>query len=209
MIYNSRRKCIQIGCNNLAIYGFSCPEYCKVHREENKQLMSIETPCKKCDLYLISNEDNLCRRCENPNTKIKVYEIEIKILLDENELIYSSYDQCIGAFLYRPDFVFKFDKFLIILEVDEKQHKYEINDVKRMKDISKSIKKNILFIRYNPNKYKSKPKSNISNDKRHEILIERLTYYSKNFKTIKEKLSVLYLFFDNFDEKNMELKLID
>jgi len=207
MIFDPIRRCIQLACNNLAIYGSSCPEYCKIHKIENKQLILIKNPCKQCNLYLITNNDILCRKCENPNKKVKIYEIEIKSLLDENKLVYSSYNQCIGTFLYRPDFVFRFTNFLIILEVDENQHKRYKTDNDRMKIISKSINENILFIRYNPNKYKSK--LNLSNDKRQEILIKQLLYYSKNYHLIKEKLTVLYLFFDDFDEENVKLITIE
>ena len=61
------------------------------------------------------------------------------------------------------DFVLHSDKYIILLEVDEKQHKFGYGgvscDMKRMNYVLSSIRASgnllpILFLRYNPNNFK-------------------------------------------------------
>jgi len=66
---------------------------------------------------------------------------------------------------------------------------------------------NILFIRYNPDTYKtitdSKP---IIKKKRHELLIKIIQYHLENMEV--KNLGVMYLFYDFFSESAIEIEHI-
>lgn len=69
---------------------------------------------------------------------------------------YISHDQ--GTYgRERPDFVFDAVTHMIVVEIDEDQHKYypcECEQI-RMINISQSLGMPTIFIRYNPDKYQS------------------------------------------------------
>ena len=207
MIYNPMRRCVIRNCSKLAIYGINYPEYCEPHKNElkNSILCNINSKCKKCNLYLLLNENNICSYCSG--VSLKKHELDMKCFLDNNDTPYSKYNKKIDG-VYVPDFLFIRDLFLIILEIDEEQHKKYINELKRMISISKSQELPILFIRYNPDKYKCIKNQNMLNsDQRKNILLKQINYYlTKNINF--PKLSVIYLFYDDFDIDNIEIKEI-
>jgi len=141
---------------------------------------------------------------------MKRHELDIKYLLDENNIKYYTYNKKIND-KYFPDYVFNCVYYYIILEIDEYQHKKydKNNEIKRMRDITSSLEMPVIFIRYNPDKYIPYNKEKIiEDDNRKEILLNQLNYYMKLSKDLSmklTKLSALYLFFDNFDMKNIKI----
>jgi very-short-patch-repair endonuclease len=138
----------------------------------------------------------------------------IKQLFDTNGVIYESADKVPlgGCNSYRPDFVIDYEFFKVIIEVDENQHNsYECEyEQKRMINIYQDFGGiPILFIRYNPDSYKTiNGIESINKNNRESILLDIL----KSLKNRKEwtiLLSVRYLFYDGYDDHKNEMYEID
>ena len=154
MILRPTRQCINKKCKDLAIYGINYPEYCQVHKDNNKTslLIQVNDPCKNCNLKLLLNEDKLCSYCSG--YYMKKHELDIKHFLDMNNSKYSDYNKKIDG-IHSPDFSYEMKTHFTFLEVDELQHDRYTNDEKRMILIAKSQDKPVIFIRYNPDNYKT------------------------------------------------------
>ena len=123
-----------------------------------------------------------------------------------NNINYTTYDKIIkdGCSLYRPDFVFDLGDRIIVLEVDENQHKSYLCECeqKRMIQIHQDYGGlDVCFIRYNPDNYKNKNNKIIKNDiGRHNKLLDtinNLTLYRPQY-----NLSVIYMYYDGYDGNN-------
>jgi hypothetical protein len=105
---------------------------------------------------------------------------------------------------YRPDMYTVSNNCIIMIEIDEYQHKTYINEESRIHYIYKELnKKNMTIIRINPDKYKDSNNiiyNSIASDinefnKRMNIIIDTV----KNIiETNKEGLNTIYLFYDNY-----------
>ena len=222
MIANPRTQCIINNCKEIAIYGIVKQIHCEDHKESN-EFNLIEKDCKSCKLTMILNKDNLCGFCDPTmikNTKL-MKQKEIKSLLDAKKYKYTIYDKIIDSKcgLERPDFLLDCITYCIVLEVDENQHtKYNNQqtgtnydcETTRMFNIYQTIGMKTIFIRYNPDDYKvDGVKQNITKIKRHGILLKYLNTMMLQNPENLDHLSVTYLFYNDFDENNIELQKID
>ena len=231
-IVQPRKRCIIEGCKEIAIYGLYHRLHCENHKEEDEYNL-VEKECKSCNLLMILNEDELCGFCD-PNMIKNVRLLkqkEIKTLLDNKNYEYSFYDNMVDSRcgLERPDFVFDCGSYFVVLEVDEEQHKRYNKQVVNMKntkkdkiiltyDCEKARMANIcyalgmktIFIRYNPDNYKlNNIKQTTTKTKRHSILLKYLNEMLKQDPEKLDFLSVAYLFYDEFDVKNIKLEEIE
>ena len=105
--------------------------------------------------------------------------------------------------LERPDIVINPTSgfFKIIVEVDERQHKdrQEICECTRMINISESFQSPCLFIRYNPDEFKSEHSDEISERKRLNRLNKVLGRFIEN-ETIECTVGLVKLFFDGWND---------
>ena len=164
MISNPNKKCYKKGCKEIAIYGLGKARACEVHKNDT-DINLIERKCKSCTLLNILDKDLLCEYC-NPNIYNKrrlAKQTRVKLHLD-NYLKYKciSYDKRIDNGICgneRPDFLFESPagSHFVILEVDEDQHygRAEECECTRMVNISQSLGLPTIFIRYNPDEYKT------------------------------------------------------
>lgn len=222
MLHQPRKKCIIKNCKEIALYGITKQLHCEDHKEKREYNL-IEKECFSCKLVMILYEDNLCYFC-NPKT-IKTFRLskqkEIKSLLDLKKYKYTIYDKIIDSKcgLERPDFLFDCGTYFVVLEVDENQHKqynkssqdnnqYDC-DTARMINISQSLGMKTIFIRYNPDEYKVNGiKQYPTKNRRYkELLIYLNSMLSKKYEEL-EFLSVVYLFYDEYDFKNVKLETI-
>jgi hypothetical protein len=62
---------------------------------------------------------------------------------------------CKGVCDYRPDFMILYDDFIILIELDEMQHKSynKTNELTRIQNIHNTINKPLFIIRFNPDMY--------------------------------------------------------
>ena len=209
-------RCLFTGCGKIPSYGVPSypPEFCTVHKNSShvryplKNSPENQKECEYCCVkihYLLT----LCPNCEKYQETGKLShihrkELQVKNLLDEEEIKYEHHDRRItdGCSLFRPDFQISHPSGLgtIILEVDENQHRgYQCEcEMTRMRQIyhDRGTNDSLLFVRYNPDSYKGAVKSQSISSERLKYLACYLRNTLKN--PLPEKLNVVYLFYDNF-----------
>jgi hypothetical protein len=218
MISNPNKKCTSKPCNKIAIYGISKQQHCEKHKEKGEYNL-IEKECKLCKLLMILNEEGLCGFCDP--TMIKNFRLakqkEIKTLLDNKGYKYMIYDRIIDTQCgyERPDFVFDCQGFFVVLEVDEnadKSYHFKSSECERnrMININQALGAKTIFIRYNPDTFKTNNvKHTITKNKRQDLLLKVLDKMLKQDYNEIEFLSVVYLFYNDFDTKNIILEDIN
>lgn len=223
MIIDPRRHCAFKSetstkkCKEFAIWGYGSHSVCEAHKS-NDMLNFIERKCAECQhIDVISQDTNKCLSCDAffKDKVRKAKEMEVKAFLDQNLYIYISHDRKIAYtdLLNRPDFLFESqDKaYFIVLEVDERQHKFNEENCEcvRMVNISQALGKPTMFIRYNPDTYKTKDKEcNVITWRRKETLSKWL---DKLLKTSHEEIqlygfcSFVQLFYDDYQPKMAQI----
>ncbi len=211
------KLCTHPNCEKRPSYGI--PSYLSEYCAKHKKPGMVAHPTKYKDGYVecsfclvkIHYSQNYCKGCqsyitEGKTTKRLQKEHEIKGLLEENKIEFT-HDSIVkgGCSKRRPDFILRRSWGNIIIEVDEHQHNrknYSCEcEISRMKEIYFDIgEPNLLFIRYNPDSYKTSSGSSFIKRRRHEYLI----------KTINEiesfsGLGVSYLFYDLFTHHYIEV----
>ena len=207
-ILNPTPQCKFKGCTTLATYGISkTPEHCEYHSTLDEYDM-FSKPCISCKLENILNENGKCYFCDPCNILKYQHakELRVKKSLDLLGIVYDQHDKVIDGGKYgkeRPDFLFLTDSHAVIVEVDENQHSERPCECEqiRMMNISQSLRKPTIFIRYNPDSYK-KDRELIkdiheNHDKRMNVLIEAIIKYKDIIPDAF--LSVTYLFFDGWN----------
>ena len=221
MIKNSNGKCIEQNCKDIALYSSNGgnASHCETHKQSD-QINMIEKKCSSCGLPNILNKNELCIYCDPVNFKTVrlAKQNAVKNYLDQNQFKYITCDKAINYKTCkdkeRPDFVFdgKNKTYILILEVDENQHKdrQELCECARMVNISQALGMPTLFIRYNPDPYKIK---NIKNDPTFNLRMKQLDLVLKNALNLEVTELIgyccaKYLYFDNFEETNVQWKTI-
>jgi len=225
----SGKKCVYTdeanqGCRKPAYYGVPsyAPEYCATHKKPNhirEPKKATQADFKTCEFCLVKihHQQHYCEGCKTYQTlgkTIKRHEKElvIKTLLQESNIPFTHDVQTPqGCSKYRPDFVLNHPEgSKIIIEVDENQHNRKTYscecETTRMKQIYFDIGgANVLFVRYNPDKYKSQVVDLPL--KRQEYLVKYLSNLLSQ--PVTTPLSVVYLYYDHFDKSNPELEIIN
>jgi len=147
--------------------------------------------CKSCRLFLVKkSNDYLCNYC-NPTTKLreKTREMKLKHFLEEQYPVIHNKTVLISGSCYNnyPDFMIQLQDKLIIIECDENAHKSYPIDCEniRMNNLQFSLKSNIIWIRFNPDKRKINIKT------KYTILKSYIDYYTNSEITNE----VTYLFY--------------
>lgn len=200
MIYDPKRKCST--CKEPAIYGVGVPTRCENHKEP-EDLNHVERTCVSCNLTMILNKDDRCQYCDpNEFNKTRLAkQNRVKQWLDANDIAYDSCDRRIEhgqCFEYRPDFVFDCGTHMVVLEIDENQHKEraELCECVRMVNIFQSFGMPTKFVRYNPDAYRiKKTKKDPPFGTRMKLLKDHLRYAFDDPPV--DPLSVKHLCFDN------------
>lgn len=226
MIKNPRKKCVS--CNKIGMYGI--PRNGIVHCFDHKlptEISFAELECRNCGSIDTLNNDRLCIICINIDqatdeqqkqiTKQERIEIHILKLLTEhfgkpaihNRMI----EKVCGS--EKPDIVYILGDLIIIYEIDENQHKSTnycfSGEQTRMMNICNSYydeNYKVVFIRFNPHKFKTCTGDigNIDSESRERILIQWHKYLVKN--PPQYRFSVIYLFYDGYDNSMPEKKCI-
>jgi hypothetical protein len=231
MIKNPRKKCLLNICNNIATHGNKTPEHCEDHALPDEYNLA-ERKCPECGNIDILNKQGICvntcslleiDRCIKK--RVKKHEESIGKLLkqhiDTSKLIQTWQDQIIdqNCTKKRPDFVFHCGTHVVIVEVDEDQHKSysncgttkdekQVGENRRMYEIANTfIGLPVIFLRYNPDSYidTNGKRGKIPLTKRQDILIKWVQKCITNnlASSSSEKISnlrVKYLFYDGFNE---------
>jgi hypothetical protein len=207
MIVNPKRKCSL--CKEPAIYGVGVPVRCEQHKEPD-DLNHVERTCVSCNLTMILNKDDKCQYCDpNEFNKTRLAkQNRVKQWLDANDIEYDSCDRRIEngqCFDYRPDFMFDCGTHMVVLEIDENQHKEraELCECVRMVNIFQSFGMPTKFVRYNPDPYRmEESKKDPTFNTRMKLLKEHLRYAFDDPPVAP--LSVKHLYFDNQEATGFE-----
>ena len=183
--------------------------YCENHCPSNYS-SKLSSTCVSCNLTdLICDEEGKCLlACSSMHlTRVKYTENEMLIFLTSKKLQFvndkSASDGCSKK---RPDFVFRTNYGVIIVENDENQHKsYPCEcEQTRMIKIHQDYGENVHFIRFNPDRYlKADSKTQeecLDLDKRHKLLfnvLKPILKYPEDFFTNHSGLTIRYMFYDN------------
>ena len=210
-------------CNQFAIYsknGLYPYQYCDDHYPSDFK-SNLTSRCKKCNLSsMICDEEGLCLlSC----TKIhkerqKFSENEMKKYFKKNNIKYDEHDTIVidGCSKKRPDFIFKTNYGVLIVENDENQHKSRPCECEqtRMIQIHQDIGENLHFIRFNPDKFidKNGNKTIINLKNKHKQLGRIVKYILKNsyeFFSQNKNLSVRYMYYDGCDQKTFNVECVN
>ena len=117
-----------------------------------------------------------------------------------------------GCSQRRPDFIILCDWGYIVIEVDEFQHErssYSCEcEIARMKQIFFDMgTSKVLFIRFNPDKYKPSYGVEFTLNNRLETLLKIIK--EEQDKPIEGSLDVMYLFYDGYTQLELEVDVID
>jgi hypothetical protein len=186
-----------------------------------------------CETRVGNKYDGYCLRCfshifpEKPivkNFKTKEREV-IQFIKQEFPDFTWTFDKKVsdGCSLYRPDAIVDLGYNILIIEIDENQHKAydEICENKRMMQISKDLQhRPIVFIRFNPDEYIKenqkisscwgtnkkgdfgiKPTKKKEWNQRLTLLKETITFWKEESNVSSKMVEIISLFFDdvNYD----------
>ena len=208
MIQNPTKKCDI--CKNQAFYGKNKKlTHCEEHKLDN-EINLVEHPCKSCGLDYLLDDKELCEFCNPTNFKTGRLAKQNALMqyLDTLNLQGDSTDKIINSGecgKERPDRIFELIDKVIILECDENQHKDRPCECEqqRMVNISNSFGGTpVYFIRWNPDKYKSKEQFPIS--VRHKVCADLIIDIKEKRIELPQNLtSVIYLYYDNFEQSDL------
>jgi hypothetical protein len=203
-------KCNKVDCKEFArcvdqydqrIY----PIRCIAHKLDT----DIELTYRKCQQC---NQESyfplnylLCTECgEYGKVHVRrINEYKVKHLFESNEINFI-YNKPISKdkSACKPDFLIQSPFGFIICEVDEKQHIniHPSDEISRMKSIYNDIaflnlSSQVLFIRFNPDKYKG---LQFDLDSRYKYLCQTI-HHCRLLQSINVPIGVLYLFYDGFN----------
>lgn len=162
MVADPRKTCEEPNCRDYAIYGYriSCRVHCESHKIEGEQLL-IGGKCDGCGFIDILSREFKCYTCD-PDKFHKfrlAKQLEVKAWLDSNGLKGTYvYDRALDegkCLRNRPDFIFDCGSHMLILEVDEHQHRNYTPECERVREVNLAQANGIqtVFLRYNPDKY--------------------------------------------------------
>lgn len=223
--YAEHRKnpiCCVIECNNLAHYyarldASLYPVRCHEHKISS-DIQLIQRACSNCkEILYFPESKEVCMECGKyrPKVLLRFKEQMIQHLFQSNKIDHI-HNQSISknGSKYRPDFLIDTVFGKLIVEIDEFQHKPRYSNIQydkdqeilRMQVIYQDVqlefpKSEVLFIRYNPDKYNN-GKCDYQNRMKY------LYNFIKNMmelKTINFCLAVVYLFYDGFIDNDVKI----
>jgi hypothetical protein len=205
----SKRKCQIDGCKKFAFYGITIiPTHCEEHYDENIHYNLVQKECITCFVLDCVDNEQKCSRCSEYLSK-RLHlrkQRQVKMWIDNNRNLpkYLFYDRPLTSEPVcgkeRPDFTFDCGTHLVILEVDEYQHKNYQSECEliRMKNITNASTMPCIWIRYNPDEFKGCTLK-ITEKYRCELLLKVLSVcMSMQPQSTEDFLRVAYLFYDGF-----------
>jgi hypothetical protein len=149
---------------------------------------------------------NICRKCYRKATgyKTRIEKVLVEYLRDNFPHPMIKQDQRVNGeacLAYRPDIMYACPKtnLVIYIEIDEHQHKYSSSDYncdeRRMSELyDETPGKHVVFIRYNPHKYKvPSNKKSLDDDDRMKLLLDILNNVIDNHNKIRPHMFVYYV----------------
>ena len=225
MIDVQTKKCII--CNEKrASYNYlkkKKKEYC-VDCKQDSMISFERSMCKTplCLMYISNSKknDGYCIRCFsylNPDNKLVKYfktkeRAVADFILEEFPNFSWNYDKKIpdGCSRRRPDFLLDLGNQVIIIEVDEFQHEDYSCENKRLMEISSDLNhRNLVMIRFNPDKYINKNNEKIKSCWKDGKILKN-SYWNERLNNLKDTINywlinetdkmieIINLFYDNY-----------
>ena len=208
---HSRRICSEKRCRDVATHGITRPERCETHTLPGDDNL-VEQECTSCCLPNIVNADGLCVYCNEHLTGKRprlARQREVLQFLDcacadipydTTDVVPQDLRACDRR--ERPDVMWDQGDRVVILEVDEDQHRSRPCECEqtRMINVSEALRApHTLWIRYNPDAFQS-PEARAwgSRAKRHSLLQRWLRWALEA--PLEHTIGAMYLFFDGFRE---------
>lgn len=119
--------------------------------------------CNICNKHQVRYGD-ICAKCDPSVKKRKEYVVVEYLETHANELLNGfTHNRTLSGEtgkMYRPDLLFLMTTHAVILEIDEHQHKRynQIQENQRMIELQKTLNSPTIFIRFNPDEYRSQGK---------------------------------------------------
>jgi len=211
------KRCTFNGCRELALFGVKERLFCEEHQRLGDRDFG-QKKCNGCSLTTVVDETGHCSAC-NPSAWEVIRlakQKEVQVLFDSSDFFYTSMDRQIedGCGAERPDFLFECTTHCIVVEVDENQHKSRPCECEqtRMVNISQSLGMPTIFLRYNPDEYSVKrQRTDTLKSTRHRNLIkwvDKLLNLNPSEISAHGFLSVVYLYFDDFNPRKIQWETI-
>ena len=209
MYTNPNPKCEHIKCRNRPLYtndNTNYPQRCEEHKTDD-DVNIIESICTSCNDMHYIRTGNVCSGCTTMKIERHVKESRIRTVLEANNIEFR-HDEIVdhSCSKRRPDFVVDCGTHMIVLEVDEDQHRtYQCEcEQSRMITIHNDIGMQTIFIRYNPDTYTD------NKNKKHAGRTQNITRESRLIKCIRSiqqhipehPLSVIYMYYDGDNTTN-------
>eukprot|EP00960_Hanusia_phi_P053850 762478-Hanusia_phi.AAC.1 len=216
MIKQPQKRCIE--CKKRALYGDkggAIQIYCEQHKKPDS-INFVERKCEKCNILNILNNNNLCCYCdEDMIAKNRCKEMSVKHLLEElhiehqhNKALTTTIDKGCGTL--RPDFVIDYTTHVVILEVDEFQHRSYACECEQSRMITITNAFGgipVIWIRYNPDDFIRNHKIvKMSDAEKRKILQEYILKHTVSPPT--NFAEVIYLFYDEWRPTDRRFVLI-
>ena len=224
--------CMESDCNIFASFNYQGEKkwlYCVKHKKDD--MVNVKSPrCKfeKCLVMGNKKYDGYCLFCFIhlfPDVQISYnYKTKEKHIVDNIKNKFPEFTWILdkkiqdGCSNRRPDLVVDFGFNILIIEIDENQHRNYNCENKRTMQISQDFNhRPIILIKFNPDNYTNNKNENVLGcfkcdnkgllivrnkkdfEKRLKMLYKQIEYWS-NEKNINEKtLHIINLFYDNYD----------
>ena len=236
LMFKKRKvECQEENCTEISEYGVEEPTHCFLHQKEN-QLCLLGQTCKQCHRENeLCNKEKICLTYCRP-TELSI--TAKKIIKKKEGLVLSYLDKNIKSDINpiddkiidtscvkrRPDRVYDCGLYFLVIEVDENQHKSYSNgcsfdvktqELRRMVQIHEALSNGmmpVIFLRFNPDNFRVKGNlQKVNMQKRLEILCKWVNYCLN----LKEKdlstnqIRIKHLFYDEYDETNIDFEVID
>jgi hypothetical protein len=166
-----------------------------------KDMVDVINPmCESCGLFMVCKKPHLCAYCK-PVTTLKQKTKEMLVVNYLKEQGYEFVHNKSVGFVYgnyRPDIKICMKDYLIIVEIDEDQHRgYDQRcEIARMFNIAQAEDSKCIFIRYNPDIFHVDGKvKRVHTDTRLKILVENIEKCLTE--PPEETINVFRLFYDN------------
>ena len=233
MFQNRKVECQEENCLEISEYGKEEPIHCFLHQKKG-ELCLLGQVCKQCN-----RENELCNSEQICFTYCRPNELSImakKIIKKKEGLVLSYLDKNIKTDIKpiddriidascvkrRPDRIYDCGSYFVIIEIDEYQHKSYSNscsydakkqELRRMVQIHEALSNGmmpVIFLRFNPDNFRVKDKiQKVNMQKRLEILSKWLLYCLKLDDINKKPIQIKHLFFDEYNESNLNFEHID
>lgn len=215
MLLRPQRRCVV--CRAPATHGTTSAVHCETHKTDT-EINLIEQQCRECKLIMLLDDNELCEFCcpQKRQRYALAKQNEVMNFLDANGLHGTQTDKTVNGGVCgneRPDRVFELIDRVIVLEVDEHQHRERPCECEqtRMINVSQSFGgRPVLWIRYNPDTYRPGPfncrKQVVMCEKhpptlRMRVLVNVIRNMLEARSLIPDAfVSVMYLFFDGWKD---------